>query len=307
MVDYYEALGVSRNATADDIKKAYRKAALKWHPDKNPDNKEYAEQRFKEIAEAYEVCCQTSRSAMSTTVMARTDSWGQDQGAPGPMLGPPNSPSPSAALTMSSGSSLAGETPSLTSLMRCCPSLSCEDLAPGTMGEATSFPPSQDPQISSPHPSAPALMQGWASAPSPLPPPSLMAGASRPNGLLRMGGSGKPSLAHGPHRPRHLPHTGPRAPLPSASTRTARTRTRTCSWPWPTASLRWRLRGTTKQVGTAPASCRPRGAAPAPHPLPAEPVVPRGGQSGSCRGPAALPQRGTNLPPKTKQWHCPLL
>uniref|UniRef100_A0A8C5U2D1 DnaJ heat shock protein family (Hsp40) member B2 n=1 Tax=Malurus cyaneus samueli TaxID=2593467 RepID=A0A8C5U2D1_9PASS len=55
MVDYYEALGVSRNATADDIKKAYRKAALKWHPDKNPDNKEYAEQRFKEIAEAYEV------------------------------------------------------------------------------------------------------------------------------------------------------------------------------------------------------------------------------------------------------------
>ncbi|XP_041329513.1 dnaJ homolog subfamily B member 2 isoform X1 [Pyrgilauda ruficollis] len=55
MVDYYEALGVSRNATAEDIKKAYRKAALKWHPDKNPDNKEYAEQRFKEIAEAYEV------------------------------------------------------------------------------------------------------------------------------------------------------------------------------------------------------------------------------------------------------------
>ncbi|XP_009994574.1 PREDICTED: dnaJ homolog subfamily B member 2 [Chaetura pelagica] len=55
MVDYYAALGVSRGASADDIKKAYRKAALKWHPDKNPDNKEYAEQRFKEIAEAYEV------------------------------------------------------------------------------------------------------------------------------------------------------------------------------------------------------------------------------------------------------------
>ncbi|NWU91149.1 DNJB2 protein, partial [Upupa epops] len=55
MVDYYEALGVSRNATAEDIKKAYRRAALKWHPDKNPDNKEYAEQKFKEIAEAYEV------------------------------------------------------------------------------------------------------------------------------------------------------------------------------------------------------------------------------------------------------------
>ncbi|KAL8183004.1 UNVERIFIED_CONTAM: DnaJ subfamily B member 2 [Gekko kuhli] len=55
MVDYYEALGVPRNASPDDIKKAYRKKALKWHPDKNPDNKEFAEQKFKEIAEAYEV------------------------------------------------------------------------------------------------------------------------------------------------------------------------------------------------------------------------------------------------------------
>ncbi|XP_020647657.3 dnaJ homolog subfamily B member 2 [Pogona vitticeps] len=55
MVDYYEALGVPRNASPDDIKKAYRKKALQWHPDKNPDNKEFAEQKFKEIAEAYEV------------------------------------------------------------------------------------------------------------------------------------------------------------------------------------------------------------------------------------------------------------
>lgn len=39
----------------------YRKAALKWHPDKNPDNKEYAEQRFKEIAEAYEVLSDSKR------------------------------------------------------------------------------------------------------------------------------------------------------------------------------------------------------------------------------------------------------
>ncbi|XP_053326682.1 dnaJ homolog subfamily B member 2 [Spea bombifrons] len=55
MGDYYEILGVPRNASQDDIKRAYRKQALKWHPDKNPDNKEHAEKKFKDIAEAYEV------------------------------------------------------------------------------------------------------------------------------------------------------------------------------------------------------------------------------------------------------------
>lgn len=52
--DYYEVLGVSKNATADELKKAYRKLAVKYHPDKNPDDKE-AEEKFKEAAEAYDV------------------------------------------------------------------------------------------------------------------------------------------------------------------------------------------------------------------------------------------------------------
>ena len=52
--DFYEILGVSKDATADQIKSAYRKLALKYHPDRNPDNKE-AEEKFKEAAEAYEI------------------------------------------------------------------------------------------------------------------------------------------------------------------------------------------------------------------------------------------------------------
>lgn len=52
--DYYEVLGLDRNASKDDIKKAYRKLAMQYHPDRNPDDKE-AEEKFKEAAEAYEV------------------------------------------------------------------------------------------------------------------------------------------------------------------------------------------------------------------------------------------------------------
>ena len=53
--DYYEVLGVPRGASVEEIKKAYRKLALQWHPDRNPDNKTEAEAKFKEATEAYEV------------------------------------------------------------------------------------------------------------------------------------------------------------------------------------------------------------------------------------------------------------
>ncbi|KAH8254326.1 hypothetical protein KR032_009575 [Drosophila birchii] len=55
MVDYYKVLDVPRSATDSEVKKAYRKLALKWHPDKNPDNLEEANKRFRELSEAYEV------------------------------------------------------------------------------------------------------------------------------------------------------------------------------------------------------------------------------------------------------------
>lgn len=53
--DYYQILGVERTAVEADIKKAYKKLALKWHPDKNPNNREEAQRRFQDIAEAYSV------------------------------------------------------------------------------------------------------------------------------------------------------------------------------------------------------------------------------------------------------------
>ena len=53
--EYYQLLGVGESASKSDLKKAYRKLSLKWHPDKNPNNKEEASEKFKKISEAYSV------------------------------------------------------------------------------------------------------------------------------------------------------------------------------------------------------------------------------------------------------------
>lgn len=66
MVDYYKILEVNRSASVADIKKAYRRLALKWHPDKNPDNQDEATKKFKEISEAYEVLSDEKKRKVRT-------------------------------------------------------------------------------------------------------------------------------------------------------------------------------------------------------------------------------------------------
>ncbi|KAI3744914.1 hypothetical protein L1987_58012 [Smallanthus sonchifolius] len=63
-VDYYKILQVDKNAKDDDLKKAYRKLAMKWHPDKNPNNKKEAEAKFKQISEAYDVLSDPQKRAV---------------------------------------------------------------------------------------------------------------------------------------------------------------------------------------------------------------------------------------------------
>ena len=73
--DFYEVLGVDKKATADEIKKAYRKKAIQYHPDRNPGDKE-AEEKFKEAAEAYDVLSNPDKRA-------RYDQYGPSMGPQG--------------------------------------------------------------------------------------------------------------------------------------------------------------------------------------------------------------------------------
>ena len=84
--DYYEVLGVSKTATEDELKKAYRKLAKKYHPDANPDNKEEAEAKFKEVNEAYEVLSDPKKRQMYDQ-FGTVDPQGFGGGAGGPFGG----------------------------------------------------------------------------------------------------------------------------------------------------------------------------------------------------------------------------
>ena len=79
--DYYKILGVERNASEDDIRKAYRKLAMKYHPDRNPNDKQ-AEEHFKEINEAYQVLSDVKKRAHYDRLGSDYSNW-QQRGEPG--------------------------------------------------------------------------------------------------------------------------------------------------------------------------------------------------------------------------------
>lgn len=79
--DYYKVLGVARNASTDDIRKAYRKMAMQYHPDRNPGDKQ-SEERFKEINEAYQVLSDEQKRARYDQLGSDYSNWRQRGGSP---------------------------------------------------------------------------------------------------------------------------------------------------------------------------------------------------------------------------------
>lgn len=94
MVNYYDVLEVKKTATTDDIRKAYKKLALRWHPDKNPNNLDEANRKFKEICQAYEILsddkkrrnydAQLTRTTSNTTYPRRSSRTSQKQNSKTP-------------------------------------------------------------------------------------------------------------------------------------------------------------------------------------------------------------------------------
>src|SRR5690349_4655854 len=80
--DYYQSLGVSRTASADDIRKEYRKLAMKYHPDRNPNDKQ-AEDKFKEINEAYQVLSDPEKRARYDQLGSAYHNYQRGGGTPG--------------------------------------------------------------------------------------------------------------------------------------------------------------------------------------------------------------------------------
>ena len=105
--DYYEILGVAKNAGQDEIKAAYRKAALKHHPDRNPGDKE-AEEAFKKASEAYSVLGDPQRRARYDRFGTAGGHAGRRAACPGTRRSSPTSPTCSAASSGSATSSGAG-------------------------------------------------------------------------------------------------------------------------------------------------------------------------------------------------------